>query len=419
MIRLATGTTSRLKLLSSVVLAVCHPSAGARQRNRDRRAPGILLSRRLLTCSLFGLLLGCSDTVNPQGCTVRLSSGCWTFLGLDGKWITALAETPWGLYAGTADAGVFRLVGDRWQSVGLNIARGYISALVYTGTTPPRLFAAIGAKRDTAGTNDTQGAVYATEDGGGTWKPRDGGLDARQAAIGDDAWAYSLAVDPGNPNRIFMGLDYPVMRSEDGGASWQFVWGSENDLRGWMWIPSLVVFPGRDGHIWAGGQTAIFTAAILGSSDWGDTWKFVDPTPTFENSVQSLAVDPADPDRLWAGLQGVTPGVLRSADGGQSWDYVLRLSASSAAGSVNAIAETSHSLYAVAWENFRAPPDGNGTPLTDLGLYRSRDAGESWDTLAVPTGAGGGVTTTVDPLGRLVIGTRPGSGGSGVWLFAP
>lgn len=112
----------------------------------------------------------------------------------------------------------------------------------------------------------TEAAVFATEDAGATWKPWDGGLAAR---FGFRAWAHSLASDPLNPERLFMGQSSSILRSEDGGESWRYVLGNEN-LQG-LGINSIVVSANSDRGVWAGGQTAFFAAAVLRSRDSGDT----------------------------------------------------------------------------------------------------------------------------------------------------
>lgn len=369
---------------------------------------------RFLVAGFAALSAACASPTSPPGCTLRLASGCWTFLGLDSEWVTALADTPWGLYAGTHDHGVFRMdwSSHDWSSAGLVIERGYISALLYTPTDPPRLLAAIGPKADSAG-QDTKAAVYATEDGGKTWLPWDGGLEGRLfAARGTDAWAYSLTVDPGNPSRLYMGLLYPVMRSDDGGETWQFVWGTEREYGGWMGVYALLVSEARDGHVWAGGETALFTRALLRSIDWGDTWTFVDPTPRNEGGVFALAEDPRARGRL---LAGGSFGVLRSDDAGVSWQISLT---TPDAGLVRGLCSLGQRLYAVSEENSRPGPGGLGN-LTDLGLYLTEDGGGSWDTLAVPTGAGGAEAFLADSTRGLLIGTRRGAQSSGVWSVQP
>ena len=368
---------------------------------------------RLLSAIVVGAaVLTCADPNGPATCTVRLDSGCWTNLGLNQETITSLADTPWGLFAGTVGNGVFQFDGGgHWRNVGLRLSRAYISSLLYVPTHPPRLLAAIGAWRDTAGTNDTQAAVYATEDAR-QWFAWDDGLDARASLRGDDAWGYSLAMDPGNPNTIYLGLAYPILRSQDGGRSWQFVWGTEADMGSWMAIPSLLVSPTRDGRVWAGGETAFFDGRILSGPDWGASWSLVNPTPTYENAVEVLAIDPRNPSNLWAGLAGVTPGVVRSTDGGGSWTYALHC------GSVYGFGWVGDTLYAASTENFRPPPDGRGPPMTDLGMYRSVNGGTTWDTLKTPEGVGGAAVFVADARGALLVGTRLGVRGLGLWKVA-
>jgi hypothetical protein len=74
--------------------------------------------------------------------------------------------------------------------------------------------------------------VYATEDGGETWMEWDGGL-ARD--YNHRSWAFSLAMDPGNPERLWSaeaigriqrGEDETEYRlglhqAKDGGDSWE------------------------------------------------------------------------------------------------------------------------------------------------------------------------------------------------------
>jgi hypothetical protein len=333
-------------------------------------------------------------------CTVRLPSGCWTQLGRDGQWVTAIASTEWGLYVGTHDDGVFWLdpSSNHWLPLGLDHA--IVSSIVFVPGATKRLLVGVMPYAD----ETTAAAIFASEDGGLSWKPWDGGLAAEH---GNRAWASSLAVDPVNPDRLYMGQSAPILRSDDGGRSWSYVWLNADMFGGG--VSAIVASRHGDGRVWAAGHTAFFTAFVLRSSDWGESWEFIDPTPRVENDVSALAEDVDAPLRLWAGMGGMQGAVMRSDDGGVTWVWSLRT------GWVFGLTTLSGVVYAVSTENFRPPPDGQGPPLSDLGFYRTLNGGMSWDTLPVPAGARGAQAVTADRGGGLLIGTR----GSGVWRVSP
>lgn len=361
-------------------------------------------ARSWIFASVIALLAACGDSsAGPQRCSLETASNGWTFLGLENQWITALAETPWGLYAGTADSGVFRLSDSTWQPLGLD----HVSSILFVPGPTDRLLVGVYPFSD----EQTDAAVFATEDGGATWLPWDGGLAARR---GNRGWAYSLGMNADRPGRLFMGYFDQIVRSEDGGRTWAFVQGDESQIGGGQ-IRAIAVAASAQGRVWAGGETSIFTAVIWRSADSGTSWEFVDPTPRFENAVQALIIDPEDSNRVWAGLAGVSGGVLRSDDAGKTWTYRLRPRRE---GGVFAFARVNATLYAVASENFRLPPSGQGRLWSDLGLYRSCDDGATWDTLPVPSGVGGGLAVTIDGDGRLIIGTGLGSDRAGVWRLS-
>lgn len=206
------------------------------------------MSAKTFHCVAIGLaVLGCSDGLGSRGCTLRLESGCWTHLGLEGHWVTALADTPWGLFAGTGDAGVFRFDSNAgsWQALGLDHAVAW-SMLFVPGPTP-RLLVGMRNRAE----ERTPAAVFATEDRGRTWLPWDGGLAEQHD---NREWAYSLAMDPGDAARLYMGQSASILRSTDGGRSWQYVSGDADMTANG--VNAIVISPARDGRVWAGVEGA-------------------------------------------------------------------------------------------------------------------------------------------------------------------
>lgn len=344
---------------------------------------------------LFSLGLACSDPLAPETCTVELESGCWTFLGLEGYLVTALADTPWGVFAGTSDAGVFRLDAGAgsWEALGIDDAG--VSSMLFVSEPEPRLLVGmwpVGA--------DTVAGLWATEDRGRTWMPWDGGLAAEHH---HKRAAYSLAVDPGDPQRLYMGQSISVLRSLDAGQSWEFVYaGPEYFGNG---VSAIVVSPDRDGHVWATANSGLAQGRIYRSEDWGDSWD-IQPACPGTGAVMDMVVDEDDPKRLWVAGACASGSVLHSSDSGQSWEPVLNVGLP-----FLALLKEGKILYAVGSKAVDGLP-----PLRALRLYRSTDNGSIWGPVAVPAEAAGGWVATFDLEGRVLIGTtEPG----GVWRFEP
>jgi len=77
---------------------------------------------------------------------------------------------------------------------------------------------------------------------------------------------------------------------------------------------ALAAHPSRRGWLFAGTKTN----GVLRSTDGGATWQSA--TRGLDNAwVRSFAFDPADPGVIFAGLQSGTPPVYKSTDGGNSW----------------------------------------------------------------------------------------------------
>ena len=96
--------------------------------------------------------------------------------------------------------------------------------------------------------------------------------------------------------------------------------------------------------------------------------------------VLTIAADPDDPLRLWAGVYDST-GFVISRDGGQSWQT-----------NVQGLDDNPVFDLLPVKSGPDASPAANVWAATRDGLYRSEDAGESW--------AGGGARMTVDANGR-------------------
>lgn len=377
-----------------------------------RKVPVRLLCGALVMILSAGLS-GCSDTsgvLGPEECTVELASGCWTFLGPEGEWITEVRPTPWGLFIGTRD-GIFRLESDgNWISVGPGEWHGRLisRALLYLPTDPPRLLAGLDFRDDSRDT--TRAAVYASFDGGRTWVPHDGGLSER-SKFPYRVFVQDLEAHPADAQRVFMGTRHGVLRSLDAGETWEFAIGDFDDLsRGHV---DILIDPDRPERLWVGGQGLIFNPFVLFSNDSGATWDGDVPTcngTVFETPVYELALDPNRPGRLWAG----TDVAIRWSDQAGapgSWEC-----GPGPRGAVVDLMVLGGALYAATvFLEVEVLPDGTVQERSHLGLYRTANGGDNWDSLAVPEGVPGVTEGAVDTQAeRLLIGTR-----TGLWALRP
>lgn len=336
---------------------------------------------------------------------VLLSSGClccgatgpsaeeWEPFGLQDQSILSLAETPWGLFAGTSSTGVHRRTPEApWEALG--VTESAVATLLFVDEPIPRLLAGVRWN----GNERTDAALFASSDGGGSWVPWDDGL-----AVENDGsfWAFSLAEDPSAPGRLYMGSSAPILRSDDGGENWRFVY-STADASG-PGIHSIVV-KDNGASIWAGGGSALGVGRVIHSADSGNTWEVLFPTGFSEFPVRSVLVDPVDPNRIWLGMWGRVDGapVIWTEDGGATW--VPSLTAPVVISVL--VVGPGGSLYAVGG---RREPSGDGAPA-GLYVYR-RDADDQWTQLDTPRDAGWGASAIITSDGHLVVGTV----GTGVW----
>ncbi|HLF57069.1 MAG TPA: hypothetical protein VI942_09520, partial [Thermoanaerobaculia bacterium] len=205
-----------------------------------------------------------------------------------------------------------------------------------------------------------------------------------------------LAIEPSAPERLLAGTWRRAFRSDDGGASWRGVFdGMVLDTE----VFSLEPVPGRAGELWAStcgwvyrgerfgeswrrhqaGLTERRTpalavisperllagtvAGVFLSDDGGTSFRRTsDPSL----AVLALAHHPAEPARILMGTDGA--GIWRSEDGGESF---APASIGLASGRVSAVVAEGGSLYAAL--SFAGPLSG---------VYRSRDAGASFERLA-------------------------------------
>src|ERR1700691_4689734 len=134
--------------------------------------------------------------------------------------------------------------------------------------------------------------IYESGDRGASWR--------RLAKLGsaDDLVLDNIVVDSSNPATVYVAAwklgqtGGGLWISHDGGKSWKDVEG----LRGQS-ILSLAQAPSNPSTFYAGTLSGIFR-----STDAGASWTLISPPESREiHEVESLALDPAEPDIVYAG----------------------------------------------------------------------------------------------------------------------
>ena len=148
---------------------------------------------------------------------------------------------------------------------------------------------------------------------------------------------------------------------------------------------------------------------IYKSVNSGKTWVHLGLEET--HHIGRIILSPNDEQTVWVGALGhlysdnPERGVFKTTDGGETWTKTLFVDDKTGIIDLAIDPSNPNILYAAAWErrryawNFKASGTGSG-------IYKSTDAGESWQKLTVP-GAGFPTTAGVGRIGLDVAATNP------------
>jgi photosystem II stability/assembly factor-like uncharacterized protein len=219
--------------------------------------------------------------------------------------------------------------------------------------------------------------VFRAEAGEGRWEHLTRGLP-------EEVHVQAITVHPQDPNVVFAGTHDGPYRSLDRGEHWEKCAFPDSNMQVW----SILVHPMRPQTVFVG--TA--PVAVYRSDDGGEHFRLMSKPGLparcemgFAPRVMRLAVDPQNPDILYAPLE--VNGVMRSRDGGESWedcsDGLIRLSEKphlkSAIGT-KMEAEGMLDIHALCV----TPADPGGLFIAlRMGLFHSPDRGDTWQDIEV------------------------------------
>lgn len=170
-------------------------------------------------------------------------------------------------------------------------------------------------------------------------------------------------------------------------------------------IGAIAISKSHPDHIWVGtGESYSARSSYSGkgvyfSSDGGNSW--ANKGLTDSHHISAVIVHPENPKVVFVASMGhlFTPneerGVFKTTDGGETWNKVLYIDENTGIIELIQHPENPNILFASAYEKYRYPWhfEAGGEKS---GVYKSIDAGESWDKLknGLPEGK----------LGRIGIG---------------
>jgi photosystem II stability/assembly factor-like uncharacterized protein len=186
----------------------------------------------------------------------------------------------------------------------------------------------------------------------------------------EERGARCLAVDPKGPHTVYAGTsDEGLFKSSDGGRSWEQL--SDVTHPG---VTSVAVSP-LDGALYAGTEPSSLFVSRDGGGSWREleglknlpsapTWSF--PPRPWTSHVRSIALSYEDPDLIVAGIE--LGGVVRSEDGGESWQD-QRPGAYADCHSLSTHAAAPNTIYEAAGGGFAQSEDsGDSWAAADEGL---------------------------------------------------
>jgi photosystem II stability/assembly factor-like uncharacterized protein len=202
---------------------------------------------------------------------------------------------------------------------------------------------------------------------------------------------WQIVNDPHDGDTLYCGVEPAALfKSTDGGETWSLNRGLFDHPHRTQWMPgggglclhTILPDPSNAKRLYV----AISTGGVYRSDDGGETWeprnkgicaRFMPPDqqyPEWGQCVHKVVTHPSNPARMF--LQHHW-GVYRSENAGDSWDDIGKGLPSDFGFAMEIDPHDANTVYIIPIESdeFRCTPEGK------LRVYRTKDGGDSWHAL--------------------------------------
>jgi len=290
--------------------------------------------------------------------------------------------------------------GQTWSNLSRGMSHSRVIAMAIDPAYPATVYA--GTKGD---------AVYKSHDGGQRWMSMRSGLD--DATI--TSVVNQFVFDPANNNHIFLATTMGVFETKNGGENWSKRMEGMKEV---LMVVTLGMDPTRPSILYAGTSGGAYK-----SVDQAGHWEKVNnglvPQEMVKTSralnVTSVQVDPFEPETVYA---STLAGLYKTSDGAKSWARIAESLADQMIIAMILDRTRTGVIFLAGRDGVHRSEDGgatwktmnNGLATTNVrsiaqsasdpklfyagtngsGLYRSRNAGESWEVMPPVVPAHGG-----------------------------
>lgn len=296
--------------------------------------------------------------------------------------VEGIAGQPNVYYFGATGGGVWKTTdaGVNWTNISDGFfGTGSVGAIDAADSDPNTIYVGMG-EQTLRGNVSSGDGMYKSVDGGKSWK---------HIGLGGTQQIARIRVHPKDPNTVYVAAighlwgnndERGIFRTRDGGKTWQKVL-FRNSGTG---ASELAMDPSNPNTLYAGFwqvsrkpwrmDSGGEGSGFFKSTDGGDTWVEITRNrglPSGLNGKMNITVSPVNPNRLWAMVENKDGGLFRSEDGGDSWQRV------SEAASIRQRPWYYNRVYADTESE-------NTVYVLNVQLHKSIDGGRTFTTIPVP-----------------------------------